>query len=130
MESPEMVQHLLERAAFRATVMTKIDCFRSHRLLVGLNCFEPGQSQAVHTHADADKFYVVLEGKATFVVAEREIEAGPTDLIVAPAGIPHGVARAHERSVVLVAMAPAPTTDRTEGKPGERGERGGGTSRR
>lgn len=125
-----MVQHLLERAAYRAAAMTKIDCFRSHRLLVGLNCFEPGQSQAVHTHADADKFYVVLEGKATFVVAEREIEAGPTDLIVAPAGIPHGVARTHERSVVLVAMAPAP---KTEGKRGERGEReggGGGTSRR
>jgi quercetin dioxygenase-like cupin family protein len=136
MESPEMVQHLLERAAFRAAVMTKIDCFRSHRLLVGLNCFEPGQSQAMHTHADADKFYLVLEGKATFVVAEQEIEAGPTDLIVAPAGIPHGVARAHERSVVLVAMAPAP---KSEGKREERGARGArgeregggdGTSRR
>jgi len=128
-----MVQHLLERAAYRAAVMTKIDCFRSHRLLVGLNCFEPGQSQAVHTHADADKFYVVLEGKATFVVAGREIEAGPTDLIVAPAGIPHGVARAHQRSVVLVAMAPAPKTEGKRGEGGERGEReggGGGTSRR
>ena len=122
-----MVQHLLERAAYRAAGMTKIDCFRSHRLLVGLNCFEPGQSQAVHTHADADKFYVVLAGKATFVVAEREIEAGPTDLIVAPAGIPHGVARAKERSVVLVAMAPAP---KTEGERGEREGGGGGTSRR
>jgi len=128
-----MVQHLLERAAYRAAVMTKIDCFRSHRLLVGLNCFEPGQSQAVHTHADADKFYVVLEGKATFVVAEREIEAGPTDLIVAPAGIPHGVAHANERSVVLVAMAPAPKTEGKRGEGGKRGERadgGGGTSRR
>lgn len=125
MESPEMIQHLLERAAFRAGAMTKVDCFRSHRLLVGLNCLEPGQSQAVHTHTDADKFYVVLEGKATFVVAGREIEAGPTDLIVAPAGIPHGVTRAIERSVVLVAMAPAPRTERAG-----REARGGGTSRR
>ena len=88
--------------------MGKSTIFESPRLLVGLNCFEPGQSQAVHTHTDADKFYVVLEGRATFVVAEREVEAGPTDLSFAPAGIPHGVARAIERCVVLVEMAPAP----------------------
>jgi len=110
MESREFVQHLVDRATFRADAMTKIDCFRSHRLIVGLNCFEPGQAQAVHTHAGADKFYVVLSGKATFIVAEHEVAAGPGDLIVAPAGIPHGVARAAERTIVLMAMAPAPTS--------------------
>jgi quercetin dioxygenase-like cupin family protein len=90
--------------------MAKVDCFRSHRLIVGLNCFEPGQSQALHTHAGADKFYVVLTGKATFLVADQEIAGGPGDFIAAPAGVPHGVARAHERTVVLMAMAPAPTS--------------------
>jgi quercetin dioxygenase-like cupin family protein len=109
MESLGLVQHLFARAAFRADAMTKIDCFRSDRLLVGLNCFEPGQTQAVHTHAGADKFYVVLHGKATFVVGERNVAAGPGDLIPAPAGVPHGVARADERTIVLVAMAPAPS---------------------
>lgn len=108
MESPELVQPLLARAAFRADAMTKVDCFRSPRLLVGLNCFEPGQSQTTHTHAGADKFYVVLTGKATFVVGEQDIAAGPGDLIVAPAGVPHGVARAIERTIVLIAMAPSP----------------------
>ena len=105
----ELIQHLPERAAFRADAMTKIDCFRSERLLVGLNCFEPGQSQAVHTHAGADKFYVVVSGKATFVVAERTVDAGPGDLVLAPAGVPHGVARVDERTIVLIAMAPPPT---------------------
>jgi quercetin dioxygenase-like cupin family protein len=104
-----LVQHLLDRAAFRADAMTKVDCFRSHRLIVGLNCFEPGQSQSVHTHAGADKFYVVLSGKATFVIGEKTVTAGPGDLIVAPAAIPHGVAPASERTIVLMAMAPAPT---------------------
>ncbi len=113
MESPELVQHLLERAAFRADAMTKVDCFHSQRLLVGLNCFEPGQSQSVHTHADADKFYVVLNGKATFIVGERQITAGPGDLIVAPAGVPHGVARAIDRTIVLIAMAPSPSAGGT-----------------
>jgi quercetin dioxygenase-like cupin family protein len=108
MESRELIQHLFERATFRADAMTKLDCFRSERLLVGLNCFEPGQAQAVHTHAGADKFYVVLTGKATFVVGSETVSAGAGDLIPAPAGIPHGVARADERTIVLIAMAPPP----------------------
>jgi len=108
MESQELVQHLLARAAFRDAGMTKIDCFRSARLLVGLNCFEPGQTQAVHTHAGADKFYVVLSGKATFTIGTESVVAGPGDLIPAPAGVPHGVARVDERTVVLIAMAPPP----------------------
>jgi len=108
MESQELVQHLEARAAFRADKMAKVDCYRSAHLLVGLNCFEPGQSQAVHAHAGADKFYLVLSGKANFVVGERTVTAGPGDLIVAPADVPHGVTRAETRTVVLVTMAPAP----------------------
>jgi len=108
MESQELVQHLEGRAVFRADKVAKVDCFRSERLLVGLNCFEPGQSQAVHAHAGADKFYVVLSGKANFVVGERTVAAGPGDLILAPAGVPHGVAGAETRTVVLVAISPAP----------------------
>jgi quercetin dioxygenase-like cupin family protein len=108
MESRELVQHLSERAAFRADAMTKVDCFRSERLFVGLNCFEPGQSQAVHTHAGADKFYLVLSGKATFIVADRKIAAKAGDLVVAPAGVPHGVERADERTVLMVTMSPPP----------------------
>jgi len=108
MESRELIQHLPERATFRPDAMTKIDCFRSDRLFVGLNCFEPGQTQSVHTHGGADKFYVVLSGKANFVVGERTVAAGPGDLILAPAGVPHGVARAETRTVVLVTIAPAP----------------------
>jgi quercetin dioxygenase-like cupin family protein len=108
MDTQELLQHLPERAQFSGTKMTKLDCFRSDRLLVGLNCFEPGQEQKVHTHAGADKFYLVVSGKASFVVGDRTIEAGTGDLILAPEGIPHGVARAWERTVVLVAIAPPP----------------------
>jgi quercetin dioxygenase-like cupin family protein len=108
MEPQELVQRLPDRAVFRADKMAKVDCFRSERLLVGLNCFEPGQAQTVHAHAGADKFYVVLTGKANFVVGDRTVAAGPGDLVLAPAGVPHGVARAETRTVVLVAMAPAP----------------------
>src|SRR2546421_12949402 len=108
MESRELIQHLPERATFRPDAMTKIDCFRSDRLFVGLNCFEPGQTQSVHTHGGADKFYVVLTGKATFTIGTETVVAGPGDLIPAPAGVPHGVARVDERTVALIAMAPPP----------------------
>ena len=103
-----LVHHLSARAVFDPSRMRKVDCFRSPRLLAGLNCFEPGQAQAVHTHADADKFYFVVSGKASFVVGERTVDAHAGDLIVAPAGVPHGVEQAYERTVLLVAMAPAP----------------------
>jgi quercetin dioxygenase-like cupin family protein len=36
------------------------------------------------------------------------VDAGPGDLVLAPRGIPHGVERALERTVLLVAVAPAP----------------------
>jgi quercetin dioxygenase-like cupin family protein len=108
MDAQDLYQHLPARAAFSAAKMMKVDCFRSDRLLVGLNCLEPGQGQPVHAHAGADKFYLVVSGKARFVVGARERDACPGDLVLAPAGLPHGVARALERTVVLVAIAPAP----------------------
>src|SRR6058998_4286410 len=108
MDTQDLLQHLPERARFSSTKMAKVDCFRSDRLLVGLNCFEPGQEQSVHTHAGADKFYLVVTGKARFILGESVREAGPGDLILAPAGVPHGVETALERTVMLVAIAPAP----------------------
>jgi quercetin dioxygenase-like cupin family protein len=97
-----------ERAAFDATHATKIDLCRGRQLFAGLNCFEPGQSQRVHTHAGADKFYVVLSGKARMVVGDESqvVEAGT--VIWAPADVPHGVAEAIERTVLLAAIAPPP----------------------
>lgn len=108
MDVQDLIQHLPTRATFSAAKLTKLDCFRSNRLLVGLTCFEPGQDQRVHAHAGADKFYFVVSGKARFVIGDRVTEARSGDLILAPQGVPHGVETALERTVVLVAMAPAP----------------------
>jgi quercetin dioxygenase-like cupin family protein len=103
-----LFQTLPARAAFAPDRMTKQDCFRSPHLLVGLNCFEPGQAQPVHAHAGADKFYFVVSGKASFTVGAETREARAGDLVLAPAGVPHGVAAARERTVLLVGIAPAP----------------------
>jgi quercetin dioxygenase-like cupin family protein len=95
-------------ATFDAEKATKADLFRGQQLFVGVNCFEPGQSQQVHVHADSDKFYLVLTGKARMTVGSetREVKAGT--VVWAPVGLPHGVAEALERTIMLVAMAPPP----------------------
>jgi quercetin dioxygenase-like cupin family protein len=108
MDVRDLIQHLPTRAAFSAAKMAKLECFRSNRLLVGLNCLEPGQEQQAHTHAGADKFYFVVSGKARFLIEDRSIEAQTGDLILAPAGVSHGVERAVERTILLVAIAPPP----------------------
>ncbi len=108
MNAQDLLQRLPTRARFAGDTPVKLDCFRSGRLLVGLNCFEPGQTQKVHAHAGADKFYFVVSGKARFVLGNETIEAQSGDLILAPEGVPHGVEQALERTVLLVAIAPAP----------------------
>jgi quercetin dioxygenase-like cupin family protein len=91
--------------AFAGAKFTKVDLARGDHLLAGLNCFEPGQTQAVHAHEGADKFYLVLEGKARMRVGGEEMDAGAGTLVWAPAGVPHGVVEALERSVLLVGMS-------------------------
>lgn len=95
-------------ARFSAEKAAKADLFVGRQLFVGLNCFEPGQSQKVHVHAGADKFYLVVTGKARMTVGEETREVGPGTVVWAPADLPHGVAQALEPTVMLVAIAPPP----------------------
>lgn len=95
-------------ATFSTEKAAKADLFVGRQLFVGLNCFEPGQSQKVHLHAGADKFYLVVTGKARMTVGEETREVGPGTVVWAPADLPHGVAQALERTVMLVAIAPPP----------------------
>ena len=66
-----MTQFLIDptaRATFAAAKATKVDLARGSHLFAGLNCFEPGQTQPVHSHRGADKFYLILSGKARMIV--------------------------------------------------------------
>jgi quercetin dioxygenase-like cupin family protein len=100
--------HPRERAAFSTDQATKADLVRGEQLFLGLNCFEPGQTQRVHSHHGADKFYLLLSGKARMVVGDDRFEASAGALVWAPADLSHGVEAALERTVMLVGMAPPP----------------------
>jgi len=85
----------------------KTTLWQGEHMMVGMNCLEPQQIQPVHAHDAADKFYFVLNGKGRFTVGdvERVVEAGA--VVLAPAGVAHGVVNSSdERLSLLVAIAP------------------------
>ena len=108
MEHPSAIRPE-EHAVFDAAKMGKATLFRSERLLVGLNCFEPGQEHALHAHPDMDKVYQVLAGTGLFLLEKAEIPMEAGVMLVAPEGVPHGIRNTgSERLVVLAILTPAP----------------------
>lgn len=101
-----------EAATFDGNRSRKVDLRQGDQLFVGLNCFEPGQTQPVHTHGGADKFYFLLSGKARMTVGNERRVATTGDLVWAPADVPHGVDEVLERTVMLVTIAPPPSRHR------------------
>ncbi len=91
----------------------KATLFESPRLLLGVNCLEPGQVQAVHDHAGQDKFYIVHEGTGRFTVGAETFDATAGQVVWAPAGVPHGVANlGSTRLSLVVGIAPGPKAER------------------
>lgn len=103
----EYFRQISDAAQFNPEKATKVDLFAGRQLFVGLNCFEPGQTQRPHVHAGADKFYFLVSGRARMTVGEETREVAAGTVVWAPADVPHGVA-ALERTVMLVGIAPPP----------------------
>ena len=103
-------QHVLSQKAFNQQKMQKVNLFETARMFCDLYCFEPGQEQKTHTHARADKIYYVLEGCGTFHIDGESEGLGEHSIIMAPAGVEHGVSNTgRERLTLLVYMAPKPS---------------------
>src|SRR5687767_2763319 len=108
MQHPAAIRPV-EHASYRPDKMGKATLFESPRLLVGLNCFEPGQEHALHSHGGMDKVYHVLAGRGVFLLEHGELAMEPGVMLVAPDGVPHGIRNeGGERLVVLAILAPAP----------------------
>ena len=95
---------------FSAEKMKKLNVFQTPRFFCDVYCFEPGQEQKGHVHADQDKVYFVLEGSGTFRVGAATQVLTEGQGVMAPAGEEHAVTNhSSERLRVLVFMAPNPT---------------------
>jgi len=106
MDHPAVIQPG-QHAEGQADKMGKTTLFKSQRMLVGLNAFEPGQAHALHAHGGMDKVYHVLEGEGVFLLEGRELKMHAGDLLVAPEGVPHGVRNTGTgRLLVLAILAP------------------------
>jgi len=105
-----MILHDIARLAeFDAGKMGKVSLAAGERLYAGLNCFLPGQQHAAHVHADQDKLYYVLSGTGEAQVGEDLRQVAQGDLILAPAGVAHGLKNTGPSPlVVLVVFAPPP----------------------
>ncbi len=56
---------------------------------------EPGAGPSLHRH-DYDEVFVVQEGRATMTAGGRELEVSAGDIVVVPAGQPHGFVNSGE----------------------------------
>lgn len=103
------LRHVQRLAEFADDRMRKVPLASGGRLYAGLNCFLPGQEHAAHVHEDQDKLYYLLSGYGEAQVGDETFEASEGDLILAPAGVPHGLKNTGlVPLVVLVVFAPPP----------------------
>ena len=108
MEHPTAIRPQ-DHAVYGPDKMGKATLFRSKRMLVGLNAFEPGQEHELHAHAGMDKLYQVIEGEGRFLLDGETVRMQAGMLLVAPDGVPHGIRNTGSRRLlVLAVLAPAP----------------------
>ena len=53
-----------------------------------LDASEPGRGPRLHRHP-YDETWVINEGHLTFQLGDTPLEAGPGDIVIAPAGVAH-----------------------------------------
>ena len=96
-------------ARFSPERMGKTTLVSGEALFAGLNCFEPGQEHALHSHAGQDKLYVVMEGSGEVRIGDQTEQLAAGDAAFAPAGVPHAIRNpGPARLVVLAVLAPPP----------------------
>ncbi len=100
------------QAIYSPEKMGKVSLGAGDHLYAGLNCFEPGQQHAAHVHANQDKLYVILQGSGEAIVGDETSPVTAGDVVLAPAGVPHGLRNSGpNRFVVLVVFSPPPKRD-------------------
>jgi quercetin dioxygenase-like cupin family protein len=104
-----LLRQIVLLANFSPERMGKVSLAAGEHLYAGLNCFLPGQEHAAHVHADQDKLYYVLSGGGEVTVGEETHAVSEGDLVLAPAGVAHGLKNTGAVPMVaLVVFAPRP----------------------
>ena len=67
----------------------------------------PGEGPNLHRHA-YDETFVILEGHVLVRVGDESLEGGPGDIVIGPAGTPHGFTNRGPGPARLVCIHAAP----------------------
>lgn len=123
----ENIKDLNVLRRFAPEKMQKVGLFETPRLFCDLYCLEAGQAQKAHSHGDADKVYLVLDGQAHIQVGGDRYDLGPQEAVLAPAGSDHGVSNPGPgRLVLYVFVAQTPSTSPAKGSHSHGHEHGPG----
>src|SRR5690242_18901587 len=63
-----------------------------------------------HSHPDTDDFFLVLAGRLTIQLRDRDIDLGPGELFVVPRGVEHCPRADEETHLLLIEPAGTPNT--------------------
>jgi mannose-6-phosphate isomerase-like protein (cupin superfamily) len=70
-----------------------------------------------HSHPETDDFFLVVTGRLTIQLRDRDVELGPGDLYVVPRGVEH-CPRSDEGAEILL-IEPLGTLNTGDAEPGE-----------
>ncbi len=100
------IKNIAEARRFNPDKMQKVGLFASDRFFCDIYCLEPGQSQKVHSHDNADKVYIVLEGEGRLVSGTEEQILTANQAAMVPPPLEHGLFNdSDKRLIVLVFLA-------------------------
>jgi mannose-6-phosphate isomerase-like protein (cupin superfamily) len=63
-----------------------------------------------HSHADTDDLFLVVEGRLTIQLRDRDVELGPGELFVVPRGVEHCPRSDDGASILLIEPEGTPNT--------------------
>jgi mannose-6-phosphate isomerase-like protein (cupin superfamily) len=63
-----------------------------------------------HSHPDTDDFFLVLAGRLTIQLRDRDVELGPGELYVVPRGVEHCPRADEEAHILLIEPMGTPNT--------------------
>ena len=63
-----------------------------------------------HSHPDTDDFFLVVAGRLTIQLRDRDVELGPGELFVVPCGVEHCPKADEEAHVLLIEPIGTPNT--------------------
>jgi mannose-6-phosphate isomerase-like protein (cupin superfamily) len=89
--------------AFRPKVVAE---FNGHKVMVA-----KARGEFVwHAHPDTDDFFLVVAGRLTIRLRDRDVELGPGELFVVPRGVEHRPVAAEEAQILLIEPWGTPNT--------------------